>query len=244
MRLNKEEAAQVAMQLKRHNRESGYKEIVLDEKQKKKIRLWISKGDFGSDFMSSAIYLAKFLHRSSSLYKGKVCLDMFCGAGIQGLVLAQEAKEVDLADINPVSIEDSKRNVIEKGVSNKCHVYSEGNLFENIPRNRQYDVIVGNHPFFAEKPENFGKVVCDDIRVRASMLGGTSLIKKFFTQALQHLEQKGIVIMPYYHGARRFNDPAIHALVYGLDIIKHESYKPTEGVQLSHPISIYVMGRK
>lgn len=239
MALTKEQKEQVAMQLKKHNRNDVKSKIVLEPG--KEFELIVERGVFGSDIMSSGIYLAKFLYNHKDLYSNKACLDMGCGPGIQGLIMAKYgAKQVDLSDINSKAIENTKKNIELHNLKKKANAYVS-DLFAGLPKNKKYDVIVFNHPFFPEEAENFGKEVFEDATLRKSMLGGTDLVKKFFRDAKNHLKEKdSLMIMPYFHFAGKENDPANHVKDYGFYIFNEERIKSEQGLQLGD-FSIYTI---
>ncbi len=149
MVLTKEQKEQVAMQLEKHNRDDVKSKITLDSN--KEFELIVERGVFGSDIMSSGIYLAKFLYIHKSLYSNKVCLDMGCGPGIQGLIMAKYgAKHVDLSDINSKAVENTKKNIKLHNLKKMASAYVS-DLFAGLPKNKKYEVIVFNHPFFPKE---------------------------------------------------------------------------------------------
>lgn len=242
MTLTKQQKEQVAMQLKKHNRDTVKSKIELE--QGVPFELIVEKGVFGSDIMSSGIYLAKFLYQNKELYKNKTCLDMGCGPGIQGLVMAlYGAGEVDLSDINPNAVENTQRNIDMYNLKKNCQAYTS-NLFAKLPKGKKYDVIVFNHPFFPEEAENFGKDVFSDTMLRKSMLGGTELVQRFFSKARIYMKDRNsIIIMPYFHFAGKENDPATHVEKYGFFIKDDARIKSQQGLQLGD-FSIYTIKRK
>jgi release factor glutamine methyltransferase len=75
-----------------------------------------------------------------------VVVDLCCGTGAVGAVLAETQKQICLhaVDIDPIAVRCARRNISEFGVK----VY-EGNLFEPLPislRNR-VDILVANAPY-------------------------------------------------------------------------------------------------
>jgi len=239
MALTQAQKDQVAMQLKKHQRETLTTSVLLDKGIS--IDLVVEHGVFGSDMMSSGIYLARFLYAHKILYTGKSCLDMGCGPGLQGLIMAiYGARSVDFSDINSAAVENSRRNILLHKLQKKCQVFVS-DLFAQMPAEKQYDIIVFNHPFFPEEAGRFGEEIIDDAMLRKSMLGGTELIKTFFKEAKWHLKNKeSIIIMPYFHFAGTENDPATHANSYGFTIIQKEKILSQQGLQRGE-ISIYII---
>ena len=100
--------------------------------------------DFGSRLLLETIPLEEV--------GGKI-LDMGCGYGVFGIVLAKLTKaHVDMVDVNLRALHLTERNVKENHV-NDVNVF-ESNVYENI--NDKYSVIVTNPPIRAGK-----KVVYD-----------------------------------------------------------------------------------
>jgi len=241
MVLTKEQENQVRMQLEKHNRDTLETEIILDEKNNISLKLIIERGVFGSDIMSSGMHLTRFLYEHKNFFKDKNTLDMGCGPGAQGLVMAiYGAKYVDLSDISEKAVENTKKN-IKKHLLENAQVYL-GDLFSEISKEKKYDVIVFNHPFFSEEPEEFEGDPNQDEMLRRSMLGGTKLLQRFFREAPQYLKENGIIIMPYFQLAGPENDPKNHFKKYGLKIINEYKIDSEQGLQIGD-VSIYIISR-
>ncbi|MFA5993211.1 MAG: methyltransferase [Candidatus Pacearchaeota archaeon] len=242
MELTKAQKEQVERQLRQHNRNDVKAKLTIKEGED--FELIIKRGVFGSDFMSSGMYLVRFLYHHQDLFSNKLCLDMGCGSGIQGLVMARYgAKHVDLADINKKAVENTKENIKLHNLQKKTKAYVS-DLFTNLPKDKKYEVILFNHPFYSEEAENFGKEFFDDVILRKSMLGGTELIKRFFREVKSHLKDKNsLIIMPYFHFAGKENDPARHVKDYDLYVFNEERIKSNQGIQLGE-ISMYVIKQK
>jgi tRNA1(Val) A37 N6-methylase TrmN6 len=241
MTFTEEQKAHVLKQLQGHKRNSGTRNLVLDEDAHTSLELLIEQGVFGSDIMSSAIYLARFLYQHQELYSGKDAADIGCGPGTQGLVMSKYgAKSVVLSDINPKAVANTQKNVEQQNLAN-AEVY-ESDLFDGLPKNRTYDVIVFNHPFFSGEPEKFEGDPNQDEMLRRSMLGGTELLQRFFREVPKYLRQDGIIIMPYFHFAGTENDPATQVGKYKLKISEEHKIESKQGLQLGD-VSMYVLTR-
>jgi methylase of polypeptide subunit release factors len=237
MTLTHVQKEQVLLQLQRHQRKSLHADIPLSGKAT--LRLLVEKGVFGSDIMSSGIYLARFLHAHKKMFKGKVCLDMGCGPGTQGILMAlYGAASVDLSDINPKAVRNTNKNIIEKELTRNCAAYVS-DLFKALPE-KKYEVIVFNHPFFPEEAANFGAAVTADVQLRKSMLGGTGLLQRFLSDVKRHLHGQGIIIMPYFHFAGPQNDPQKYLKKYGLRLQSEDIISSKQGLQRGD-FSIYVI---
>lgn len=241
MTLSEEQKAQVKRQLHSHNRESGIKKIILDENTHASIELLIERGVFGSDIMNSGIYLARFLYQHQELYATKDVIDMGCGPGTQGIVMAKYgAKSVVLSDISPKAVNNTRKNIERHNLTNTM-VY-ESDLFQNLPLDKTYDIIVFNFPFFAGEPEKFEGDPNQDEMLRKSMLGGTGLIKIFLQDISRYLKPNGLLIMSHFHFAGNENDPATHAEKYNLKIFKEYKIKTQQGLQLGD-FTIYLISK-
>lgn len=228
MALSSEQRRHVIYQLKQHDREGGIRKIILEPPDRQSLEFYVSRGVFGSDIMSSGIYMSRYLYNNTALYAGRHVLDMGCGPGTLGLVMAlQGAASVTLADINLKAIDDTRRNLKQLGITNA--MVFESNLFGGLPDGK-FDMIVFNHPFFPAEAESLHDI--NDVMLARSMLGGTSLIKRFFEQAQPRVSDNGLLIMPYYHFAGTENDPSQHAETFGFRILKHDRFKSEEGIQL------------
>jgi SAM-dependent methyltransferase len=227
--------------LKVQQRDSGTRTMVLDDKTGLSFELLIEKGVFYSDLMVSGINFSKFLYANQELYAGKEVIDMGCGPGTQGMIMSiYGAKSVVLSDISPKAVINAIKNVKQKNLAN-VDVY-ESDLFDGLPKDKTYEVIVFNHPFFSGDPENFEGDPNNDEMLRRSMLGGTELIKKFFSEVLNYLSKDGIIVMPYFHYAGLENDPATHVNDYNLTISKKYELESSEGSELGG-FSVYVISK-
>ena len=106
--------------------------------------------DFGSRLLLDAIPLEEV--------GGKI-LDMGCGYGVFGIVLAKVTKaHIDMVDVNLRALHLAKRNIVENNVDN-IDVF-ESNVYENVPG--KYSSIITNPPIRA------GKKVVYEIVMKAS----------------------------------------------------------------------------
>lgn len=72
-------------------------------------------------------------------------LDMCCGIGVIGLILADNFKTstIDMCDINKTAVELTLKNTQENNINNVNNVFVS-NLFENVKNS--YDIVVSNPP--------------------------------------------------------------------------------------------------
>ena len=162
----------------------------------------------------TAIFLAKWLFNNKTLYEEKTTLDLGCGTGIQGMVMAlYGAKKVTFTDISKLAIINTREN-IKTFKLEKYSIVKKIDLFGKTKD--KFDVIVFNHPFF---PDEGNKKDFISLATRDS----GKLIHRFFKNAKKHLTQKGIIIMPYFNKAGPTNDPLIQAPKHNYKIIKRVS---------------------
>ena len=119
--------------------------------------------------------------------KGKNCLDMGTGSGIQSrAMLTAGAKNVVAVDINSDAIREAKKN--NSKLSDKI-TFFEGDLFEFIHNNpsEKFDLIAFNPPYVPSK----------DIRWKDTDGGenGREIIDIFISEFDKYLAPKGILLL-------------------------------------------------
>ncbi|MBD3313892.1 methyltransferase [Candidatus Woesearchaeota archaeon] len=211
--------------------------------------VYIYEGVMRADQMTSA-YLARYLSWNNELYAGKTAIDMGCGCGLLGLVMARYgAERVIMSDISPEAVKNTKDNLrmwkgseqryikdtyepVKGGLLIKylCEVV-QGDLFENI--NEKADLIVFNHPFFdgysSEAP--------------FSMASKGDTLERFLEQAKDYLfEDNSRIIMPFYHVAPEDNDPGIQGPKHGYKVKTMRHFDAKKGMQQG-PVSIYELSK-
>lgn len=163
---------------------------------------------------TSALYFGHFLAAHQNLFKGRNVLDMGCGSGIQGLIAASAgARSVVLSDISTWAFDNTRENVELFKLQQTCQV-RKGDLFARVPE--RFDVIIFNQPFFASDP-------IPEIPVSRAIFDGGDLIHRFFNEAKDHLNQRGILIMPFFHFAGETNNPELQAPQHGFKVISKET---------------------
>lgn len=177
----------------------------------------------------TAVHLARWLFSNSDIYSGKDAVDMGCGSGIQGVVMAMNgARHVTFSDLSHAAVENTKENVSKYGLEGMSAVL-EGDLFEKV--RGKYGVIVFNHPFFSDAP-------FDEVKVSSSMLDRGKLIHRFLEDSKRYLEDDGLIVMPYFHPAGSVNDPAVQAPGHGYRVSGMMSMESRSGLQQGK-ISVY-----
>jgi len=231
----------VKKQLLAHNRDPKIRTIVLDEDNSIFLRLLIENGVFGSDIVTTATHLARFLYQHREIYLEKEVADIGCGPGTQGIVMLKYgAKSVAFSDIDPNAIANVKKNIYQQNLTN-TEIYG-GDLFDNFPRGQTYDLIVFNHPFFSGDSKTFVGDPTQNEMLRGGMLGGTDLLPRFLENVKTFLKPGGIIVMPYFHFAGSENNPANHVNNYGLKIFQEHKIESKEGFHQGN-ISIYLISK-
>lgn len=77
---------------------------------------------------------------------GMKFLDMGCGAGVTGVMVASAGARVLSVDVNPEAVRNAQENAVALGVSENMNVI-ESDVFDKIPENSVFDIIYWNIPF-------------------------------------------------------------------------------------------------
>ena len=125
------------------------------------------------------------------LLKGKKICDMGCGPGIVGLFsLKNGASQVVQADINPLAVENAKKNnELNKLNTDKITTY-ESDCFDNIPKT-VFDLIVFNMPYHSEE------IKIDDPLKYAFYDPLFKSIQKFLQQAKKYSHEQTEVFIAF-----------------------------------------------
>ncbi len=101
------------------------------------------------------------LLNSLQLNKNYDVLDIGCGYGVVGIVVANEVNSITMTDINKRAVNLAKKNIklnnIDKILSNDKITIVQGDLYANV-KNKNYDVIISNPPIKAGK-ETIHKII-------------------------------------------------------------------------------------
>ena len=150
----------------------------------------------------AATYLAQWLFFNNGLYHNKSAIDVGCGSGIQGIVMANYgAEKVWCTDISDDAVRNTKENICQYGLEDKVKIV-QGDLFENI--SGKADLIVANIPFFAVDPY-------PEYPISVAMLDSGTLIHRFLEGSKKHLKENGRVVMVYYDMGGDINNPSVQA---------------------------------
>ena len=220
MTLTPEQEEHVCQQIEQHQHDKYEIDIELDERATL-AGFVVHPGVLRPDVMT-AVQFARYLHTHPEHYTGKVAIDMGCGSGIQGIVMAMGgASQVYLTDIMDAAVTNSRENVANYDLSDICKV-RQGHLFENVPE--RADVITFNHPFFHGWPFS-------EFPVSHAMLDPGPLLQCFLHDAKHHLVPGGYLLHPFFHFAGEGNNPAVHGPKHGYDVHELKQQEVDTGLQ-------------
>ena len=79
---------------------------------------------------------------------GKI-LDLGCGSGAIGLLIKKQKPQIKVtfSDINEQALLDTTNNIIQNGFTEQDFVLMKSNMFQDIPLEEKYDLIIGYLPF-------------------------------------------------------------------------------------------------
>jgi 16S rRNA G1207 methylase RsmC len=179
----------------------------------------LAKGVF-SPFASSARYHARFLFYNSHYFQDKTVLDMGCGSGILGAVMAKYgAKKVIMSDVSKLALKNTRTNVEKFGLEKVCDI-RDSDLFSNIPE--KADTIIWNIPFFIGNPPKGDTI-------SASMIMTQELFNRFLIEAKDYLNPKGIILVPSY--SLGGHDPMSRGLEQGYEVKRVWKHNSISGIQ-------------
>jgi methylase of polypeptide subunit release factors len=198
MALTEEQKKLIELRLKEHSHARYEVDVVLDENDL--LKGVVVYPNVHRPEKTSALYFARYLFINKDVYRDKEVLDMGCGCGIQGIVMAKfGAKHVTLSDISQNAVDNTKENIQKFSLEGKTTVVW-GDLFENVQTTA--DIIVFNHPFFPAE-------VNPDIPITTAILDEGKLIHRFLDEAPKYLNKDGVIIMPFFEFAGETNNPGI-----------------------------------
>lgn len=168
--------------------------------------------------------LAKWLWRSSELYRNKNVLDIGTGSGIQGIVcLLGGAHSVLMTDIVQPATVCTQMNLDELGLAQRAAVQLS-DLFNSITDSAQFDLIVFAQPYFSGKP-------IESYEFTRGMLDPDGLLHRFFRDARNFLRPDGRLALMGWNFAGVENSPAFIGPQFGFKLTHKELYYDWKGVQ-------------
>lgn len=147
-------------------------------------------------------FTTRMLSRAIKSYRVTSALDMGCGSGYLALVMKKSGiPKVYAIDNHAPSIDCTIENVNLNPDLKPIEVI-RSELFEKIPRNKKFDLIVFNHPFYPGTR---------DPLFRNSSNGGRDLVERFLSEARLFLSADGVILMSFSDMAGSEHDPKIIA---------------------------------
>jgi SAM-dependent methyltransferase len=192
---------------------SGEKDLLKDFLLKKGV--W-------NPFLASGRYHARYLFYYNELFYGKTAIEIGCGTGLMGVVMAKYgAKKVIMSDISDAAVENTKENVKRFKVGTICSVV-QGDLFENIKE--KADLITWMIPFFP------GTTPKGDT-ISASMIMPPELFERFLNEAKKFLKKDGVLLIPSFSLGGSLVDPSIVGKKFGYNVKTTWLHNSVNGIQ-------------
>lgn len=126
--------------------------------------------------------LKEFLEKKD--LEEKTCLDIGTGSGILAITMAKTGADVTAIDIDPEALEYATERAEEEGLSNEIK-FMESNLFENIVRGQEFDLITFNPPYLPKE-----KGVKND-KTWSGGENGVEATEKFLENVNNYLKDQG-----------------------------------------------------
>jgi len=125
--------------------------------------------------------------------------DVGTGSGAIAVALAKQVKTLRVlaTDISPSALAVARQNGAEHGVASRIE-FLETDLFENVPRSRQFDLVVSNPPYIGLEEEATLATQVRDHEPRLALFGGpkgTDIIARLIPQAAERLKTGGYLLM-------------------------------------------------
>lgn len=177
------------------------------------LTLLVDKDVFPPDMGQCAQNMAKICQQ----YPARVALDMGCGSGYLALSMRRSGvPEVWASDIHGPAVECARTNARQNASVGEIHVL-QSDLFEAIPSDIKFDLIVFNQPFGPGQ----GETVCG-----CGSDGGYQITKRFLQEAARRLEPNGVVIMAFSdrEPAENRPDAVAHELGFPVRTVLHAYY--------------------
>jgi len=143
-------------------------------------------------------------------YKPRQILDVGTGSGAIAITAALEipSANVDACDISHTALAIAKKNATALGAKVS---FFESDLLAAAPK--KYDCIAANLPYVSESWQCSPETNAEPILALFAKDEGLALIKKLLSQAPQHLNNKGYVVLEA--------DPRQHAVINATHGFKH-----------------------
>jgi len=166
------------------------------------LKLKIFPNVFNPAFTNVSNLLGNYLtsHISASY---TAVLDMFCGSGALGFLIAHKAKRLVGIDLSETAIACAKNNAKFLGFSHIAD-YRYADLWNGVKPSEKFNLIIANPPLLPAVPENLlEKAVADSPTLETTI--------NFIKGSSQHLLDKGEVLMAFSNASKViFSNPIEH----------------------------------
>jgi release factor glutamine methyltransferase len=125
--------------------------------------------------------------------------DVGTGSGAIAVALAKHAPSAKIVatDISPAALAVARQNGADHGVSERID-FLETDLLEQLPAERQFDLVVSNPPYIGLKEEATLAPQVRDHEPRLALFAGsdgTEIIARLIPQAAERLKEGGYLLM-------------------------------------------------
>lgn len=134
-------------------------------------------------------------------------LDLCCGSASLAILAAQAypSAQIDAADLSADALAVAQQNLEYHGLTERI-ILRQGDLFQAVPRQRRYDLILCNPPYVNTKsmqslPAEFQH------EPRLALAGGDDgmdLVRRLLSQSAEHLTGQGILVLEIGHERDHF----------------------------------------
>lgn len=156
---------------------------------------------FNPEYTNVSRLLGQYLKTKTNI-KYNCVLDMFCGSGALGLLIANQTKKVLGLDISELAVSCAKGNAIKLGINNAEYRLSD--LWNAILESEKFDLIIANPPLLPITPENvLEKAVADSPDMSTTM--------NFISNCHKYLTPEGKALMAFSNATKViFKNPLNH----------------------------------
>jgi 2-polyprenyl-3-methyl-5-hydroxy-6-metoxy-1,4-benzoquinol methylase len=166
-----------------------------------------------------AIRELQHYHERLGTAGGRVALDMGCGNGALGLVLASLSSfdKVIAVDNHDPAVENAEKNRLKSKHADKIEVL-KSDLLDQVPKEMskdgklqptKFDLIVFNHPYYPREGDPVFGLGRD---------GGKKLVERFFEAVEPFINDNTEIIMPYSDNVDPEHNPAAIAERLGFSV--------------------------
>jgi HemK-like putative methylase len=126
-------------------------------------------------------------------------LDMCTGSGAIGISIAAKATEsiVTMTDVSEEALKTAMNNAALNGVNRKC-VFLLGDMFDALPPDREYDMIICNPPYIESDEIDRLSIEVRENEPRLALDGGRDgldFYRKIAKDAGAHLRTGGVLVL-------------------------------------------------